>query len=134
MAAPSLRVRPCTAADKAAAAEQAQQEEAAAAAAAALVGELVFEGQPAGAPGANTMGVFGPMQPAKMVNRRAVWQAADGKDRYAYFADDGKWYINDGESMRAGKARGWVCSAAAEPDALTPDQVKGGWQATDADL
>ena len=34
--------------------------------------------------------------------------------------------------MRAGEATGWVRSAVAEPDALTPDQVKGGWEAWDS--
>ena len=33
--------------------------------------------------------------------------------------------------MRAGKAAGWVASAKAEPGALTPDQVKGGWRVWD---
>ena len=65
------------------------QAEEAAQQAAAVVGDVVFEGQPAGAPQANRMGAFEPMRPAKMVNRRAVWQAAGGKDRYAFFADDG---------------------------------------------
>jgi hypothetical protein len=33
--------------------------------------------------------------------------------------------------MRAGKDEGWVCSVAAEPGALTPDQVTGGWRVSD---
>jgi hypothetical protein len=130
-AAPSLCVRSWTA-DERAAAERAQQQEAAARQAAEAVGDIVFEGLQPGEPGAHETGGFELTENA--ANGRAVWQAAGAEKRwglYTFFGTGGKWWIGNGESMRAGKDAGWVASAAAEPDALTPDQVEGGWQAVD---
>jgi hypothetical protein len=62
-------------------------------------------------------------------NERRVWQQEGKKDRYAYFGSTGNWTIGDGADMRAGKGAGQVVSAAAEPGALTPNEVKGGWRA-----
>jgi hypothetical protein len=77
------------------------------------------------------MGKFEPMEPPLAVNGRPVYQAAGGVDRYFFLASDSQWWLGNEASMRAGKAWGWVQSAAAEPDALTPDPVKGGWQVFD---
>jgi hypothetical protein len=52
--------------------------------AAASVGVVVFEGQQPGEPGALFMAAFALTKPLKMVNRRAVWQAAGGQDWYAF--------------------------------------------------
>jgi hypothetical protein len=83
------------------------------------------------------MGGFALTQPPELVNRRAVWQAAGRDDLYAFVRKEGKWWIGRGGSLHdrqsggcriaAAGLHGWVASAAAEPDALTPDQVKRGW-------
>jgi hypothetical protein len=122
-AAPGLRVRPATAAERAA------REEAAARQAGEAAGDLVFEGLQPGEPGAGRMGVFELTD--QTANGRPVWQAAGGKDEYAFVGSTGRWFIGDGENMRTGQAAGLVMSVAAEPGALTPDQVQGGWQALD---
>jgi hypothetical protein len=84
------------------------------------------------------MGLFDLMEPPLTVNGRAVYQKAVGRgiragDRgvYFYFGSDTKWHISRYEhEMRAGRGGGGVRSAAAEPTALRPDQVKaGGWAA-----
>jgi ubiquitin len=93
-----------------------------------LGSDVLFEGLRPDEPGAAYMCGFTLLEPLKMVNRRAVWQAAGGWDWFAFFGSNGGWTIGNGANMRAGKATGWLCSAAAEPDALTPDQVQGGWQ------
>ena len=81
---------------------------------------------------ANSVTHDGRVEPVTMVNRRAVWRAVDGKDRFVFLASDDRWYVYSTARMRTGAPGGWVCSVAAEPDALTPDQVKGGWQVLDA--
>jgi hypothetical protein len=51
---------------------------------------------------------------------------------YLFFASsDYRWYMSVAEDMRAGKAAGWVSTVDAEPDALSPDQVKGAWEVWD---
>jgi hypothetical protein len=70
------------------------------------------------------------------IHDRGVWRACprwgghrhcpEG-DWYCYFASDGRWWINTYEHMCTRKASGLICSVAAEPDALTPTQVKRGW-------
>jgi hypothetical protein len=97
--------------------------------AADAVGDLVFEGLQPGEPGAQFTGVF--ELTGQTANGRSAWQVAGGKDQFAFFACDGKWWIYNREGMRAGKDAGWVMSGAAEPGALTPDQVQGGWQVYD---
>jgi hypothetical protein len=67
-------------------------------------------------------------QPMKIVNGRPVWQSYANPWMFVFFASNGRWYISDGADMRAGKPRGWVSSSAVEPEALTPDAVKRGWQ------
>jgi hypothetical protein len=68
-----------------------------------------------------------------MVGGRGVWQGEGGLNGdYLFFASSvNRWYVSDEEDMRAGKDTGWVRTADAEPDALTPDQVKGAWQVAD---
>jgi hypothetical protein len=74
------------------------------------------------------MGGFELMEPPLAVNGRPVYRAAGGKGLYFYFASVSHWCVSPDEAdMRAGKATGALGSAAAEPDALTPDQVKSGW-------
>jgi hypothetical protein len=107
-------------------------EEAAARQQAVSTGDIVFEGQQPGEAGDEYMHGFELAAPLKMVNGRAVWQALGHMHLCVFLADNGVWYIGDlaKTPMCAGKAGGWVRSIAAEPDALTPDQVKGGWRAT----
>ena len=95
--------------------------------AAEAVGGIVFEGPQPGEPGAEYTGGFELTE--QTANGWPVWQAAGGLDRYAFVGSNSRLFIGNGKSMRAGKASGWVRSAAAEPGALTPDQVQGGWHA-----
>jgi hypothetical protein len=90
------------------------------------VGDVVFEGQQP-----RFMGRYELVKPLKMVNRRAVWQAVGRKNEYVFVGSDGSWWISDVESMSVGENSGWVASAVAEPDALTPNQVQGGWKVDD---
>ena len=129
---PSLRVRQRTAEDKAAEEEGARRQEAEALQQASALGGLVFEGPQPGEPGAGAFtGGFDLTEPLQVINRRAVWRAVAANDRYAFVGNDDKWYIGSGASMCAGKTAGSVCSVAAEPGALTPDQVTGGWGVSD---
>ena len=131
VAAPGVRARRWTAADKAAAVAEVKTTVSKARQQALDIGDMVFEGQQPGEQGVEVMGVFQLTVPLQMVNRRAVWQAAGALDQFVYITGDGKWLIGTGATMREGKAEGWVCAVAAEPDALTPDQVKGGWKVGD---
>ena len=70
------------------------------------LGDVVFEGLQPGEPRAGKMGVFALTKPLKMVSRRAVWQAADGRDVFAFFGSGGRWIIGLGENMRAGNDMG----------------------------
>jgi hypothetical protein len=121
---------------KAAAAERAQQEDAAAGQVAEVVGGLVFEGLQPGliwGEKAISMSFYtGEYElTEETVNGRPVWQAVGGKDTYAFFASDSTWTVGDGENMRAGKRSAVLYTASEEPNALTPDLVKGGWVAWD---
>ena len=124
---------------KAAAMEKAAVTEMAARQQATSLGAMSPEGLLPGQPGAvfMFMGGFALTQPPELVNWRAVWQAAGRDDLYAFVRKEGKWWIGRGESLHdrqsggckivAAGLHGWVASVAAEPDALTPDQVKRGW-------
>ena len=95
------------------------------------VGDVVFEGQQPCHMGRYELVKLVPAGKLKMVNRRAVWQAVGGEDKYVFVGSDGSWWISDEESMLAGENSGWVASAVPEPDALTPNQVQGGWKVDD---
>ena len=120
-----------TAEEQRAAAEAARRQEEEAMQHAVHTGPLLLEGQPAGQPCAEDTGGFELMEPALAVNGRPVYRAANGKEFYFYLGSDSKWNVNDEADMRAGKAYGNVFSEAEEPDALTPDQVQGGWKVLD---
>jgi hypothetical protein len=111
--------------------KQAKATEARAEEQAIRVGHVVFEGQQPCHMGRYELVKLVPAGKLKMVNRRAVWQAVGGEDKYVFFGSDGSWWISDEESMRAGENLGWVASAVPEPDALTPNQVQGGWKVDD---
>jgi hypothetical protein len=66
--------------------------------------------------------------PRLMVNGRGVWRAVDGSDSYVYFGSNQKWLVSSEVSMRAGTSTAVIATAGVEPDALTPDQVKGAWR------
>ena len=107
--------------------EEARRQEEEARLQAVHTGPVIVEGQKAGEPGAKCMGVFELMEPPLLMNGRAVYQKAGGS-MYFYFGSDTKWHISAERAMRAGKAKGgYMCSAAAQPNALTPEQVKGSW-------
>ena len=61
------------------------------------------------------------------VNGRGVWKQERG-DAYLYYSSNGKWWVSDKEDMLAGKARGWLKTAA--DSALTPDKISAKWKAT----
>jgi hypothetical protein len=98
-------------------------------------GAVMLEGQPAGRPRAEWMGGFELMEPLLAVNGRPVYRAANGADRYFYFWSDSTWTVSNEEDMRGGREGEGadVYSTAAEPDALTPDQVKGSWTVWDGE-
>ena len=96
--------------------ESAKQERERALAAARASAQLVVEGQEEGELQHAMMGRYELME-GKIVNGRGVWQRKEGKegqkDLYLYYASDQMWYIYNKEAMEAGKAAGWVRSAAA---------------------
>jgi hypothetical protein len=113
------------------AAEAAQFEEEEARQLAVGTDAVVFEGQPMGEPHADTMGGFSLVRPLLMMNRRGVWCAAHRAEVVrVWYGSSKKWLVGSEASMRAGKDVAWMTTANAEPDALTPVQVKGGWMAS----
>jgi hypothetical protein len=116
--------------------ERARQERERALAAARASAQLVVEGQEEGEPQHAKMGRYELME-GKIVNGRGVWQRKEGKegqkDGYLYYARPNQvWVIHsDKASMEAGKAAGWVSSAAGAT-ARSPDKARAGkWKVND---
>ena len=87
---------------------------------------IQISGQSSGDHQHNKMGVY-ELQDVSThwVNGRGVWKR-EGKEDYLYYASSGKWYVSDKENMLAGKATGWVHTAA--DTALTPDKISAEWK------
>jgi hypothetical protein len=136
VAAPNVHVRQWPAEERRVMAEEARQQEEEARRHAVRTGSLIVEGQRAGEPCAEYMGTFELVtargaEPPLAVNRRPVYRyrAASG-DWYFYYVSNRYWAIGNERDMR-GEFGVFVASVVVEPDALTPDQVTGGWRVVD---
>jgi uncharacterized protein YuzB (UPF0349 family) len=121
--APKLRVRVMSAEQQQAELQRLAKAEESTMAQAQETKSIMVEGQEEGDPGHCSMGVYELME-GKVVNGRGVWQQQGGIEFFIYYTSM-SWWINDEESMEAGKALGWI---TVESSALTPDRVTAQWR------
>ena len=62
---------------------------------------------------------------AGLVNGKPCYMSPATSDRMVWVASSGKWWVSDKGDMLAGKASGWMCTAA--DTALTPDKISAEW-------